>query len=95
MEHPSTQKPVQVSIIYNYIKVKSLFMMQVTKRVIDSFDVRDPSVSSILITISVGSNHFTKVTELDYVVPLKGIKSDTKEIHIIRSFSPRMHYIYK
>ena len=70
-------------------------MIQITKRVIDSFDVCDPSVPSIFITISVDSSHFTKVTELDYVVPLKGVKSDTKEIHIIRSFSPRKYYIYK
>ena len=69
-------------------------MIQITKRVIDSFDVCDPSVPSIFITISVDSSHFNKVTELDYIVLLKGVKSDTKKIHIIRSFSPRKYYIF-
>ena len=66
-----------------------------SKRDVDKFGVRHPSTPSILITVSVDPSLFTKVTELDYIVPLKGVKSDTKEIHIIRSFSPRKYYIYK
>ena len=65
-----------------------------SKRDVDKFGVRHPSTPSILITISVDSSLFTKVTELDYTVPLMGVKTDTKEIHIIRSFSPRKKYLY-
>ena len=46
-------------------------------------------------TISVDSSHFTKVTELDCIVQLKGVKSDTKELRIIRCYTPRKYYVYK
>ena len=65
-----------------------------SKRDVDRFGLQDPSLSSILITISVDPSHITKVTELDCIVQLKGIKSDTKELHIIRSFSPRKYYMF-
>ena len=63
------------------------FILQIYKSDVDMFAARSsPFFQSILITISAeyGPNI---VTTLNYYISLKGIKSDSMKIHIIRSIS--------